>query len=245
MAPKPQPWYAKFNQPKRNPNGRNWKPTPSTHRDPADGAGGHTTIRTGLPPSAWRSLNAPTQPIAGVDPGDADDTGLIWHNFQYKIYSTFKEPKPAPIPYAGVRAGEIIGHRMWVILDNLELCSLAHYYIWQPGATISGDINEVVDNFHFMAMTRYGGVYSYFSPEPIVEELKEFDYDPLPRPISFGPFFMGNFRNLHGVAIGTIKCWGEVIEHEKGWRAQYAKLTSIDSVVGPVDITELRRKYNV
>ena len=239
---KPQTWYIKFNQPKRNPNGRNWKPHPTTHRDPADGTYPSPGGITWIPTATWRTLNAGVPVSAGVDPG-ADDTSVTY--FTWAIYPILNrlDKGPPSIPYAGVRAGEIIGHRMWMILDNLELCSLAHHFIWQPGVTVEGKLDVVVDNSMFWK-TIYGGVYSFNALEHITKELNEFDLEDLPRPISFSlcgsPYFF-----LHGLAIGTVKCWGEVIEHEKGWRSQYAKLTSITDVIGPVDINKLRRKYNV
>ena len=46
--------------------------------------------------------------------------------------------------------------------------------------------------------------------------------------------------------IGTALLWGDVVEHEKGWRASMAKVKSIDSVVmGNVDLSALREKYGV
>jgi hypothetical protein len=46
--------------------------------------------------------------------------------------------------------------------------------------------------------------------------------------------------------IGTAFLWGDVVEHECGWRASMAKVKSIDSVVfGNVDLSALRDKYGV
>lgn len=36
--------------------------------------------------------------------------------------------------------------------------------------------------------------------------------------------------------IGSVLLWGEVVEHEKGYRAQYAKIASIDDVIGEVKL---------
>jgi hypothetical protein len=35
------------------------------------------------------------------------------------------------------------------------------------------------------------------------------------------------------VVIGTIKMWGEVVEHERGYRAQYARINSLDKIFYP------------
>ena len=237
---KPQPWYAQFNQPPRSPNGRNRKPSPSSHRDPTDGANPSPGGITWIPIPQWRALNTSAFPIsAGVDPG-ADDTGVTQYDFKSVIYR-FKKLTPSVIPYAGVRAGEITGHRMWIVLADLELCSFAHHFIWQPNATIEGKIDEVVDKCVWRLI--YGGVYSFNGLEHIAKELQEWNL-LFPNEFYFDPVCTRTYT-IYGFAIGTVKCWGEVVEHEKGYRAQYAKLHTIDSVVGPVDLTELRKKYNV
>jgi hypothetical protein len=226
---KPQPWYAQFNQPPRSPkDGRNRKPNPQTHRSTPNRADYHT----------------------GIDPAkdDTDFTAYSFSTIRTIIYP-IHDPKPTPptIPYAGVRAGELIGHRMWMVLHDLELCSLAHHFIWEPNATIEGDVDKVVeDGWGSGLFPIYGGTYSYNSPNYIVEsgDLDGMNPSKFPTPITFDAFF-AQWHMLHAIAIGTIKMWGEVVEHEKGYRAQYAKLQAIDQVIGPVDIHELRRKYNV
>lgn len=32
------------------------------------------------------------------------------------------------------------------------------------------------------------------------------------------------------IVVGTVKMWGEVVEHARGWRAQYARIRSLDRV---------------
>lgn len=210
---KPQPWYASLNQPPRSPaHGRDRKPNPPTHRDPAQR----------------------TDHSSRAD--DAIDTfTYTWRAIPLPTFA------PPSIPYAGVRAGEIIGHRMWwITIDGL--CSFAHYRIWQPGETITGDLNaEVGGNVWFKPI--YGGIYSYATIDQLHQELARmniFDaafpqathFADQPRPTAF-----------YGIAIGAIKCWGEVIEHERGWRAQFAKLHTIDSVIGITNIEALRERY--
>ncbi len=40
------------------------------------------------------------------------------------------------------------------------------------------------------------------------------------------------YNKGHGVAIGRVALYGEVIEHTLGYRAEYAMVDSIDSVIG-------------
>jgi hypothetical protein len=135
---------------------------------------------------------------------------------------------------------------MWLVLSEQQLCSVAHYFIWKPDATIEGDINKQVNTYPwgFMAPL-FGGVYSYFTAEQVYKELYSNNATQLQFPATS---LLGDSMIpciIQGIAYGTIKCWGEVIEHERGWRAQYAKLTSLDGVFGNVDLPALRSKYNV
>jgi hypothetical protein len=94
-------------------------------------------------------------------------------------------------------------------------------------------------------MPYFGGVYSYFTAERVQKELGSIDAIQMRFPYAciLGDHMVACV--IHGIAWGTIKCWGEVVEHEHGWRAQYAKLTSIDGAIGCVDLPCLRSKYNV
>jgi hypothetical protein len=230
---KPQPWYAKLNPPAWSPkNGRNRKPHPPTHRDPTD----RTSDSTGAPDAADAfTYSILPGGITYIQPG-----GVTY------IYPFPKPPAHPAIPYAGVRAGEITGHRMWYVLNNLQLCSIAHHFIWEPNATIHGDVDKIVDDsYGSFTYSIYGGTYSYNDRGDIYEYggLTRINPDEFPMLIHFD-YYRGSCT-IHGIAIGTIKCWGEVVEHEKGYRAQYAKLTSITDVIGSVDINELRQRYKV
>jgi hypothetical protein len=218
MTSRPQPWYTRLNQPPRSPkDGRNRRAPTPPYRRPTDR----------------------TDP--GVDSGGAQQDVTFYTWTTSPIY-TLDPPAPPNIPYAGVRAGELIGYRMWCVLDDLQLCSIAHHFIWNPGATIEGNVDEVVETPMVWGLPIFGGVYSYSTPDHIIPEIIR---SPKDFPILASFTGWNNFLHVHAIAIGTIKCWGEVIEHEKGYRAQYAKLRSINKVIGPVDINQLRRRYAV
>jgi hypothetical protein len=51
-------------------------------------------------------------------------------------------------------------------------------------------------------------------------------------------------------AFGSVAMWGEVIEHERGWRSEYAAVRSIVKITGDIPflrenwlLLELREKY--
>ena len=210
--PKPQLWYASLNQPPRSPkDGRNRKANTATYSRSTDRAS-DSARATDFTTITWA-------------------TGTVF---------TWNESKPPEIPYAGVRAGELIGHRMWRVLSGHNLCSIAHYFKWQPGATIEGKLDEPVSGMSLFK-TLFGGVYSYNAYAHLAHNLDGIEPNTFPCISWVGSYI----TEVIGTAIGTIKCWGEVIEHEKGWRAQYAKLKSIDLVIGAVDINTLRERYKV
>lgn len=45
--------------------------------------------------------------------------------------------------------------------------------------------------------------------------------------------------------VGTVKMWGEVVEHQFGYRAQFAKLNSLDTLYGEASLSRLRDRYGV
>jgi hypothetical protein len=52
------------------------------------------------------------------------------------------------------------------------------------------------------------------------------------------------------VVIGSVAMWGEVIEHQYGWRSEYAAVRSIIKITGDISfrsrhwlLLELREKY--
>jgi hypothetical protein len=109
-------------------------------------------------------------------------------------------------------------------------------------------VNKIIKRNFSINNPIFEGVYSYFDRDQLkIEFAKQLDADWI-CPIQYMDHnwqSMGiKVYTIFGYAFGTVKCWGEVVEHETGWRAQYAKLHSIDHVVGcGVNLEELRRKY--
>lgn len=44
------------------------------------------------------------------------------------------------------------------------------------------------------------------------------------------------------IVLGSISMWGTVIEHDAGYRAQFAKVRSLDGIVAPVRLFERLRE---
>lgn len=213
-------------------SGQHRRPSPKAHSNPSHGAGAGAggTFLAGISQQIAQTFVYSTLP-SSFTRGSRKSVTLDDYAKMLVWPSRPPEPVPPTIPYAGIRTGEVIGHRTWWILPE-GLCSLAHHFIWQPGATIEGKLDQVVCQDPFWHSTViWGGVYAHtFANDPI-KECNEFMGAlriPAPRNVAISPFHPTN--RAIGLARGTVKLWGEVIEHEKGWRAQFAKLASIEEV---------------
>src|SRR5215831_10680905 len=119
------------------------------------------------------------------------------------------------LEHEGIRAGEIIAYRAWRVID--------------PGSFSSGD-----DRLRSVFMQDYvwhpdepasgdvktHGVYSF---RQVIRSIEEYSY------------------NARGVLLfGKAKIWGEVVEHEAGYRSQFGKIISLD--YGAPELLEKFRK---
>lgn len=237
---KSRKFYESLNQPKANPNGKHRRPNSKAHRNPdqqPDQISGRTVS---IPAATWRTLNSRATIIS------------------------YKAIEPTPIPYAGIRTGEIIGHRAWRVVDDglgSELCSLAHFQIWRRDEVIYGDINKVIDMDYFsrfMTNPLMHGVYAHFTAEQVIDQTKEQvaksypircpkDQLTMHQQLEYFAFGSAIYETIvvHGLVYGTVELWGEVVEHELGWRAEYAKLKSLDRFVGEFDFQKLKERYGV
>jgi hypothetical protein len=114
-------------------------------------------------------------------------------------------PLPPPVPpleKAGISAGEIVAHRAWRIVPIGLLSSVACAKVWPPDEPMRG---EGVDDYNA------AGVHAFKSQCDALSE-----YACTGEPMVFG----------------TVMLWGVVIEHERGYRAEYAKVRSIDLISG-------------
>ena len=94
----------------------------------------------------------------------------------------------------------------------------------------------------------WGGTYAFASAEQLAPEIERLrDYTEKSRRIPKSSFhWMIGWQPVFETDVlvsGTIKMWGDVIEHERGYRAEFAKVNSIDVIFGDCDIEILRRRY--
>lgn len=139
-----------------------------------------------------------------------------------------------PIENAGIRAGEIIAFRCWILTresivdETYHMRSTYAKCVWRPGETVGlseeyrPDSYIIYDSIYRQRYLkidphdRYGvrvGVHGFKSSAKMMRE--------------FRPF--GLYDDSHFI-YGTAALWGEVIEHEEGFRAEFGKVNTIDQI---------------
>jgi hypothetical protein len=104
-------------------------------------------------------------------------------------------------PHSGFHIGSLIGYRIWRI-DRNRLASL-NGYVWKPGTNGPA---------HGVDVGGSGGFYAF---KELSEALE----------LSGGPRSRHGRRHPH--AVGKVSLWGEIVEHEFGYRAQFAKIIEL------------------
>jgi hypothetical protein len=134
----------------------------------------------------------------------------------------------------GIRVGEILGWRWWYV-DGL-LKSPYMDCTWFPEEPMEGDVTGGVGSF---------GVY--VMKDRAIAALQA---DKSLWLSSDALWVWNNWRHRlrpPRTAYGSVRIWGEVIEHAAGYRAEFARVVSIDGVY-PQDsdlLAALRWKYRV
>lgn len=135
-------------------------------------------------------------------------------------------PKRPELENAGLTVGEIIAHRVWRITPDRKLKSGYRDDVWEPGVPVCGD-PEAADN-HGIHGLKPGDrgiaeAVGHYGPNGFMAMMNHMN----------ALFWIGKqtppARDI-GVAVGTVRLYGTVIEHARGYRAQYAMVESIDRI---------------
>jgi hypothetical protein len=120
------------------------------------------------------------------------------------------------LKHDGIRVGEIIAYRAWRVI--------------KPGWFRSGD-----DRLHSVLIKHY----VWHPDEPASGDVRTHGIYSLREVIrSKEEYFYSVGRAL--LLFGKVKIWGEVIEHEWGYRSQFGKIVSLD--YGDPELLEKFRK---
>lgn len=140
------------------------------------------------------------------------------------------------IKHAGTKFGEFLGWRMWYVRDGL-LKSYSRPTFWQPKVPMTGTPSDHKDD----------GIWAFKDKNRAIRKALE----------APSYYSLLNFNQEPGapakpvVVWGSVKLYGEVVEHQDGYRASAASIVSIDDAEGaagsPVEkhelLTNLREKY--
>lgn len=115
-------------------------------------------------------------------------------------YMAGQQRDASPIPHAGIQVGEIVAWRLWRA-EGYILKSLSAPVTWIPGKPMEGD----------PARRGPSGVYEG------VYAVKSCEHPEL---------FIYRQADPHFV-LGQVKLWGEIVEHARGYRAQFASIVDV------------------
>ena len=156
------------------------------------------------------------------DSAGSSDTG---HHRTEPLLITGDKTRDAALGEPRIRAGEIIGWRFWKLCNGL-LYSVIVPYTWYPG--------------EFERSTSKQGGYFNFNPGYHAFRHKEQAEREAFMHACWWP-----------AVIGSVAMWGEVIEHQYGWRSEYAAVQSIIEITGAIGfwnnqrlLQDLREKYD-
>jgi hypothetical protein len=128
-----------------------------------------------------------------------------------------EELSPA-VPHEGIRVGEIIAYRAWRVIED-----------W---------FRKTDDRLHSVYMEDY----VWHPYEPAHGDVREHGIysfrDVIRSKADYGRIVIGDFL------FGKVKIWGEIVEHEFGYRSEFAKIVSLD-YGDPELLDKFRRIYRV
>lgn len=110
-----------------------------------------------------------------------------------------------PLARGDLVLADIIGWRIWRVTPAGYLRSLTAENVWLPGEAMEGEVEDSGPNGVHVFRERAGAL------SELTMYLKSTAAD--------------------SYALGSVLLWGEVVEHERGYRAERAKVVSIDDVV--------------
>lgn len=164
---------------------------------------------------------------SGRLPGAVPGTSPVppgWHTIPTPVGATLFANTPSPIgpgqsfEDAGIRAGEVVAYRCWILRDGFLTSAYMNEFKWEPGVVAEGDPTESGEGIHAFK--------NRFDACQYVAQYESYDD--------------GNTV----VVSGTVELWGDVFEHSRGYRASRARIKSIDDSPN-YDAVALRKQYKL
>jgi hypothetical protein len=206
-------------EPRRMTHGTNWPADKTLHRGTV-GRAGIAYCGTSYAAAAQQSARQPsTRYQTGAPTREVVEPGIMP---LITIMTVNHEELARRLKHEGIRAGEIIAYRAWRVMI---------YTGWFR----TGD-----DRLHSVYMRDYvwhpdqpasgdvttHGIYSF---REVLRSEEQYGY---------------HIRMEGPLVFGKIKIWGEVVEHEAGYRSEFAKIASLD-YGDPELLDKFRKIYRV
>lgn len=234
-------------------NGRYWESLTEDQRNPARISNPSSETQD-LTTADWAARTYPVPGTIAYIPariaGKRISINTIFPQATWRLLNTglYDAPEHAPNPPLrrdAVIAGEIVGYRCWRIKNNL-LRSVYQSDIWRPNQILEGRELGDWDHRGIHAWKDSGSeeyhnyIRSYLNPAE----------DHFTRMIIFG---RDNPTTKPAILTGTVFLWGDVVEHERGYRAEFARVRSLDWLYPDADmmgreqevLEEFRQRYGV
>lgn len=133
-------------------------------------------------------------------------------------FITFVNPEPRQaiaFEEAGIRAGEVIAHRAWWALNDKLFSVYMTDFEWDPKIPMEGEPK----------FENGWGIHAFKSAKDVDVYVKSIiDWYAYDR-----NFYRPSIVQMGAKLVtGTVSLWGEIVEHEKGYRAEFARPVSID-----------------
>lgn len=153
--------------------------------------------------------------------GAAGLSGRYVTSAPQKLFITPTSSELTPLKSTGWRLGELTAHRAWIISPEGWLQSLTAGTIWAPGEPMDGKVSSKAEHC---------GIYCYKKARDMLKNHHASSY-------------------CQSIVYGIVHIWGDIIEHELGYRAEYAKIIALTQGKAfgnaKLDLETLRHTYSV
>lgn len=198
--------------------------------------------RAGLPAATWRTHSIAPPPVGPAGPGQGpgldpkhvqDMMDLIRQHMTHVLlyggpspiaFTGFRsllngiEERSPPLKRESIACGEIIGYRCWLVITASGRPLLRSVYqtdYWNPNAPLTGRGLEDWDS---------RGIHAWKEPN----SEKFFEYIRGYMDGNHIHHMNTNMPIRPAMVTGSVALWGDVVEHEHGYRAEFARIKSID-----------------
>lgn len=141
-----------------------------------------------------------------------------------------------PIEDTGLRIGEVTATRCWRLIEDRLHSTYKTEYIWEPDSPMIGDVRDEY------------GVHAFKEITYVIEYAHEITHWDWMWSLDAAGLEFEEAAPAPTIVIGTVSLWGEIVEHDKGYRAEFARIKTLDSVVGGGEhaiLVALRKYYGV